>query len=223
MILKDLAVASPTGGRGPTDPHRDAILGDITGFDPMDENQAQQVLEIGRDPEGTVEKPTTQIDGPPAIKRGMRRHKPEPHHPGPEETGGIIAHTMVQPLRLHEMDVAIDGVRPRSLQSLRQPLEHPVRGIKVVRVQDADHIPRRHGDPLVHRVVNTPVRLTDPAHPPPETGFILPDKSDRVVFRRAIDHDILNILIRLPKDTLEGVTKSRAAIIGSGDNRYFHK
>ena len=74
-----------------------------------------------------------------------------------------------------------------------------------------------------HPERDAPVRLTDPAHPPLETGLIQPNKINRIVFRRAIDHQILNILIGLPKDTLESVTKRRAAIIGSGDNRYSHK
>ena len=120
------------------------------------------------------------------------------------------------------MDVAIDGIDITPGHRLGHTLEHRVRGVEVIGVEDAYHIARGTGNALVHRVIYASVRLARPMQPPAEARLIASHDVHRVVARCSIDDDQLDVAVCLSQDTLKRVTYRPPAVVSGGDDRYSH-
>ena len=101
-------------------------------------------------------------------------------------------------------------------------MEHVLRGVEIIGVQDADDIARGHGKALVHGIVDALVGFTDIAHASLETRLILADQIQGAILRGPVDDDVLIILTGLAEDALHGVTEGALTVIGGGDDGYLH-
>ena len=238
MVFHDALVALPSRAGCTARAHGHEVLGDILRLDAVYEDEPEQVLEVGSHPIACVEGTAPLIHLLAAIERRMRRHESQSHHPSPERSRTIISHAFRQVLVVHVVYVAIHRIQYLrvlrvGLPALRflLPLPHCpgdaaqgiVRGIEVIRVEDADYITRGHLDALVHGIIDTVVGFADISQPPLEERFEFPHHLHGVVLRSPIYDQQLIVTISLCQHAFQGVGHRIAAIISSGNDRDFHQ
>ena len=81
----------------------------------------------------------------------------------------------------HIMHVAIHGIDARTLEGLGYVGQHLVGRVEIVAIEHTHHIARSHCDAFVHGVIDSLVRLADPAHLSVEPTFVLLDDLERLV------------------------------------------
>src|ERR1017187_5330289 len=88
------------------------------------------------------------------------------------------------------------------------------RPVAIVRIQDGDNVPRGHSRALVHGMVVAVVLL---GHP--HQAWKALEDLDCPISGTAIDHDMFNLWIILPRNTLQGRPDRMYAIEAGRDDR----
>ena len=220
VVADDFLMAFKTGGGSSAGAHCHEILGDVLCENPVDIDEAEELLEVGCDLERGVEEAETRVDRAATVERRMGRHESEAHLPSAERSGGVAADGSRRVGRVDIMDIAVDGIElPDLAVDGREDIR---RGVEIVGVEQPDHISSRHHHPLVHRIIYPVVRLGDPPEPSVVARFEFADNVEGVVLRATVDDYVLKILVILSEYTLHSVTKGRTAVPGSGDDGDFH-
>lgn len=132
MVGDDAAVARHAARRGTPGAHGDEIERQITRADAVDIDEAEHVLEIGRNAKGYVKGTKPVIDTLAAVERRMRRLIAHAHHPAVEEARRIVAHACCEVGVIHKMDVAIHGIHAVIGQRHGNLAQHTLRGVEIV-------------------------------------------------------------------------------------------
>ena len=147
-------------------------------------------------------------------KRGMRRHKPVSKLVGTECFRRIVARHLVEVVGADKHEVAVDSLNVLIVERRRNARNHIAAMIEVVGIQHSNYVARRHPDAFVHGIVEALVGLAYPTHTPAETRLICANDVDRLVARPAVDNDILQVVVVLQQDRLDGVADRRRTVVG---------
>ena len=91
------------------------------------------------------------------------------------------SHDFVEVRAADVEQVAEDTVRFGVFKSLCHSLDDAIVKEHVIAVENANRIAACHGNAFVHGVIDSPVRLADPAHLSVEPTFVLLDDLERFV------------------------------------------
>ena len=222
VVYYDAAVTAYAVGGGSARTHRHEIDRQVMGAYAVYVYQPEHMFEIGGDTKIRVERPETLIAFFPAVERRMSRLVAHKHCPAREEPRRIIAHALAEIRIIDKMDVAEYGVDIFLTDSPGYGCKNFRRRIKVIRVQDSDHIARGQGDTFVHSVIKTLVRFADPLEPSLVFRLKFADDFQSVVSRIAVNYDMFPIRIILRQNASHSVAKGRTTVVSNRDNRYFH-
>lgn len=142
VFLQDLHVAAEAGGRYAACAHGDEVQGQVLGFDLTEVDETQEQVEVRRDAVAFVEHAVSVVDAFAAVEGGVCGHESVAHQRRAEAFGGVVADAAVQVVGRDVVDIPVDGVQHRVAESFRHFLEDIVRGVVVVRIEDADDVAR---------------------------------------------------------------------------------
>ena len=220
VFLEHLEVAAEAGGGDAARAHGDEVQGQVFGLDLTEVDEAQQQVEVCRDAVALVEGAVAVVDAFAAVEGRVRGHEAEAHQGRAEDLRGVVSDAAFEVFGRHVVHVAIDSVEHRVAHVVGDHLEDVVRGVVVVRVEDADDVARRDGEARVHGVVDALVGFGDDGESTAEARLILPTDGDGVVCRTSILDDQFVVPEGLSEHALQRVPYGLATVIRRGDDRY---
>ena len=149
----------------------------------------------------------------------MGRHEPEPEKKGPENSRRIITDAFSQVGRIHEMNVAVNGVDRLGLEKTGDGLNHVGGSKEIVGVEDTYNIAGGCSDAFVHGVVQPPVRLGNDTGDSLFVGF---ENGQRLIGAPAVYYDVFDVGVGLGYNAPYRIPDSGPAVISRGNNGYFH-
>lgn len=222
MVLHDLPVAGHACVGDASGAHRDEVHWQIDGPDAVDVDEAQELFEVGGDFIGSIKSSVLFVDAGPAIERGVGRHETQSHETFAEEAGGVVADAFVEVLVADVVNISVHGIGFGLFHLFHHPFDDGGRGEKVVGVENAYDIARCQPDTFVHCVIQPVVLFADVGHAVAEDGFVAFDDVKRIVFRRPVHDDALDVFVGLSEYALERVPYSSCTVVCGCDDAYFH-
>jgi glycosyltransferase involved in cell wall biosynthesis len=147
----------------------------------------------------------------------------------PDQSGGMVEHRHPALNRLHivrltyiaevrpapaiEDDVTEDEIGAGGVEAAHGDL-HLIGRQPVIGVDELDQVPRCERDPLVERIADAEVGLTDPMVLRTQPGT---QQLDRAVVGAAVDNHVLEVGEGLRVDAVDGLLKGSACVERSGD------
>lgn len=197
VVGHDALVAVPARTRRTSHAHGHEIEGEISSGDAVNEDEAEELLEIGRHLVGKVEKPMAKIKMTLAVERRMGGHEAEAHHPRAEEARTVMSQYFLSVVLRNVVYIAVDGIDVCGLQRVGDLSEDGVGGIKIVAVENAHNIAFGHLQTFVHGIVESAVFFADKTQFSRKTPGIVLNNLHGVVGGKAVDNDDFIIIVGL--------------------------
>lgn len=130
-------------------------------------------------------------------------------------SGSPAADYLFRILRRDIVEITINSRGVGLRESLRHASKDIVLSEEIITVYQPDDVPGGCSDAFVQGIVNPFVWLADDVHV--RMSFIF-DFRERVIRRRSINHNMLDIRVALRRDALDGLSNGCSAIIYSRDD-----